>query len=132
MLSTDLANEWADAYRKAWETADPEAAAALFTDDATYRSEIFEEPHRDRSGVFEYWTGVTSAQSEVTVRMGRPFVDGQRVAVEFWTNMVVEGSPVTLAGCLLLTLDDSGLCSDLREYWHFTDGDHRPPEGWGT
>lgn len=132
MLSKDLVNEWTDAYRKAWETADSEAAAALFTDDATYRSDIYEDPHRRRSGVVEYWTGVTSAQSEITVRMGRPFVDGSRVAVEFWTNMVVEDSPVTLAGCLLLTFDDSGLCSDLREYWHFTDGDHRPPEDWGT
>jgi hypothetical protein len=35
------------------------------------------------------------------VRMGRPFVDGNRVAVEWWTMMVDEGESVTLPGCLL-------------------------------
>lgn len=132
MITTDRVREWAEAYRVAWETADPEAASALFTEDASYRDAIYEEPHHGRSGVADYWAGVTASQSDIAVRMGEPFVDGSRVAVEFWTNMTVEGAPVTLAGCLLLRFDDSGLCSDLREYWAFTDGDHQPPGGWGT
>ena len=122
---------WAEAYRVAWENADGDAVAALFTEDTSYRSLIYEEPHRGRSGVTDYWTGVTGEQSDVTVLMGAPFVDGSRAWVEFWTTMRVGGAPVTLAGCLLLDFDDEGSCSDLREYWNFTDGTHRPPEGWG-
>ena len=38
--------------------------------------------------------------------MGHPFVDGSRVAVEFWTNMKVDGDEVTLPGCLLLEFAD--------------------------
>jgi hypothetical protein len=64
--------------------------------------------------------------------MGRPFVDGSRVAVEFWTTMRVEGEEVTLPGCLLLDFDDHGLCSHLREYWHYQPGLSEPPTGWGT
>lgn len=131
MGDRDRVTEWAEAYRKAWENSDAEAAASLFTEAASYRSLIYEEPHRERSGVTEYWVGVTSTQTEISVRMGRPFVDGLRAAVEFWTTMKVEDAPVTLAGCLLLTFDETGLCSDLREYWNFTDGIHQPPEGWG-
>jgi hypothetical protein len=40
--------------------------------------------------------------------MGRPFVDGSRVAVEWWTTMVDDGDEVTLPGCLLLTFEADG------------------------
>lgn len=127
-LSVD---EWVEGYCKAWIDRDPDAAAALFTEDSAYRANIFEEPHRGRSGVADYWSAVTDAQSDVEVRMGTPFVDGERVTVEFWTNMLVDGAEVTLPGCLLLRFDEDGLCSDLREYWHFEPGRHLPPDDWG-
>jgi len=63
--------------------------------------------------------------------MGRPFVDGERVAVEFWTNMKVNDDEVTVPGCLLLDFDGNGLCSRLREYWHFAPGAAEPPPEWG-
>ncbi|HSJ35134.1 MAG TPA: nuclear transport factor 2 family protein [Acidimicrobiia bacterium] len=124
--------EWIDAYRQAWEDRDPEAAASLFTEDAWYRSNIYEDPHEGREGVTAYWAGVTSAQIDVSVQMGQPLVEGDRVAVEFWTNMAVEGDPVTLAGCLLLEFASDGRCRRLREYWNFEQGTHSPPPGWGT
>lgn len=122
---------WVESYRRAWENRDPEAAARLFSPDATYRSNIVEEAHRGREGVHVYWESVTEAQSDVTVRMGRPFVDGRRVTVEFWTNMKVSGEEVTLPGCLLLDFDHDWLCTRLREYWHFVPGRHDPPPEWG-
>lgn len=124
-------DEWIEQYRLAWESRDPRGAAALFAPDATYRSNIFEEPHEGREGVAEYWQRVTASQSEVRVRMGRPFVDGTRVAVEFWTNMRVDGEAVTLPGCLLLDFVDNWTCHRLREYWHYNPGAHEPPDGWG-
>ncbi|HEX7099301.1 MAG TPA: nuclear transport factor 2 family protein [Acidimicrobiia bacterium] len=124
-------DEWLEAYRRAWEERDPEAAAALFTEDAEYLDNIYGEPHRGKDGVRDYWAGVTASQGDVSVRMGKPFGDGRRVAAEFWTNMSVEGAPVTLAGCLLLEFDESGLCRRLREYWQFTENTVEPPPVWG-
>lgn len=124
-------DQWIEGYRIAWETRDPEAAAALFTADSTYRSNIFEAPARGQDGVRQYWAGVTAAQSEVQVRMGSPFVDGKRVTVEFWTNMKVDGEDATLPGCLLLDFDDNWVCWRLREYWHFAPGRAEPPSEWG-
>jgi nuclear transport factor 2 (NTF2) superfamily protein len=124
-------DEWIAGYRSAWEERDPAAAASLFSSDSTYRSNIFEEPYRGQDGVRQYWATVTASQSEVQVRMGRPFVDGDRVGVEFWTNMRVAGDPVTLPGCLLLDFDEAGLCRRLREYWHFMPGRFDPPPEWG-
>lgn len=131
-MNGESVERWAEAYRVAWESADSEAAAALFSETGTYRDNIYEEPHEGRAGVAGYWAGVTAAQSNVTVQMGEPFVDGERAVVEFWTTMDIDGSPVTLAGSLLLDFDQDGLCRSLREYWNFTDGHHDPPAGWGT
>ncbi len=122
---------WVESYRRAWETADAVAAADLFRDDATYRSNIFEDPHVGREGIESYWTGVTSTQAEVKVKMGRPIIQGQRVAVEFWTTMENEGAPITLPGCLLLVFDDEGKCLTLHEYYTFAEGRLTPPPEWG-
>ena len=64
--------------------------------------------------------------------MGRPFVDGDRVTVEFWTNMRVDGDEFTLPGCLLLDFDPDGRCRRLREYWHYQPGRFDPPEEFGA
>lgn len=132
MPSKEDVRDWSEAYRVAWETADSAAAASLFSENGTYRSNIYEEPHRGRAGVEAYWISVTSVQSEVTVRMGEPVVEDNRADVEFWTTMAIEGNPVTLAGCLLLTFDEEGLCVALREYWNLSDGTHLAPAGWGS
>lgn len=125
------AEEWAEAYRSAWERADAAAAGALFAEDSRYRSNIFEEPHVGRAGVEEYWRTVTASQSDVSVSMGSPLIDGDRVIVEFWTKMLVGGEELTLPGCLLLRFDAAGLCVDLREYWQTLPELRDPFQGWG-
>ncbi len=125
-------DEWVERYRQAWIDADARAVTKLFTPDGSYRDNIFEEPHVGTESIEAYWIGVTAPQSHAAVAMGKPFVDGSRVTVEFWTNMLVDGDPVTLPGCLLLQFDDDGLCTSLREYWIFQPGTFQPPEGWGT
>lgn len=124
-------NTWVETYRQAWEKSDAELAASIFTEDATYRSNVFEEPHAGREGVIAYWSSVTSTQSDIEVRMGRPIVDGNRVSVEFWTKMNNEGADITLPGCLLLDFADDGRCRRLHEYYEFAPGRLDPPEEWG-
>jgi predicted SnoaL-like aldol condensation-catalyzing enzyme len=126
----DIAS-WVETYRQAWEESDAEKAAGIFTEDATYRSNIFEEPHVGHDGITAYWTGVTSTQSEIAVRMGRPIVDGNRVSVEFWTTMKNDGADVTLPGCLLLEFAADGRCRRLHEYYEFSPGRLSPPGEWG-
>jgi uncharacterized protein (TIGR02246 family) len=125
--------DWAERYARAWEQADDEAVGALFTDDATYRSDPFREPHRGRDAIRAYWRGVTSSQSNVAVDVGRIVVDGRRGVVEWWTQMDSDGTPVTLPGALILDFDDSGRCRALREYFNLEVGTRMPPpDGWGT
>ena len=125
--------EWAERYARAWEAADAEAAAALFTEDATYRADPFGDPYQGREGVRRYWREVTATQANVEVAIGRTMAVGSRAVVEWWTQMDADGTPVTLPGALLLDLDEHGLCRALREYWNLRLGARvPPPDGWGT
>jgi hypothetical protein len=130
-MSIDV-ESWLEGYRRAWEEKDSDAAAGLFTEDATYRSNIFEEPYRGQRGVFDYWSTVTSTQSSARVAMGRPYVDGNRVAVEWWTTMSSDGADITLPGCLLLEFAEDGRCRRLHEYWQIAEGTLAPPPEWGS
>ena len=125
--------EWAARYARAWEQANDEAVGALFTEDATYRSDPFREPYRGREAIRAYWREVTSTQANVEVAIGRTAVSGRQALVEWWTQMDSDGAPVTLPGALLLDLDENGICRALREYWNLEVGRRvRPPEGWGS
>ena len=124
--------EWLGAYRDAWLQRDADAAAALFTDDATYAEQPYQEAFAGPAGVRDYWARVTATQSNIEMRYGTPISVGNRTAVEWWTTLVNDGVPITLAGAFILTFDGSGLCRSLREYWHFIEGMNEPKPGWGT
>jgi hypothetical protein len=71
-------HEWAERYARAWENADDEEAGALFTADATYRSDPFREPYRGRDQIRRYWREVTATQGNVEVVIGRTMAVGSR------------------------------------------------------
>ena len=105
-------DEWLAAYRTAWIERDPDAAAALFTDDATYQEQPYDEAFAGSQGVRDYWERVTAAQADVEVSYGTPVNTGNHTAVEWWVTLTNNGAPITLAGEFMLTFDESGLCRD--------------------
>jgi hypothetical protein len=123
--------QWLDAYRKAWIERDADAAAALFTEDATYAEQPYQDAFVGREGVRDYWARVTATQSAIAMKYGTPITVGDRTAVEWWTTLENGGVPITLAGAFILTFDASGLCRALREYWAFVEGTKAPKTGWG-
>jgi steroid delta-isomerase-like uncharacterized protein len=127
----DLAT-WIDAYARAWREGDAEAAAALFTETAMYRSAPFRPPHVGREEIVRYWREEPARHERVELCFGTPVVQGRRVAVEWWASMVQDGETVTGPGCLVLRFDRDGRCEELREYWHEQPGRHEPPSGWGS
>lgn len=46
---------WLSAYRRAWETDDPDDVAALFTEDATYSPWPFSKPWEGRDAIVAKW-----------------------------------------------------------------------------
>ncbi len=90
---------WIETYGRAWQTGDHDLMASLFTENADYRSSPFREPFRGRDEIRAYARRNAGTQRGKHVQMGHPFVDGSRVAVEWWTTMIDEGETVTLPGC---------------------------------
>ena len=124
--------DWLEGYQRAWEEADADGVARLFTKGVSYRAHIFRPPYRGREAIRDYWRTATSTQKDVTVRLGAPLIDSTRVAVEWWTRMHdADDGDVTLPGILLLRFSEGGLCSELREYWHLESRHRAPPQGWG-
>jgi hypothetical protein len=54
-LTHEAVQAWLDAYERAWETYDPEAIAALWTDDAEYRWHPADEPTVGRDAIVRDW-----------------------------------------------------------------------------
>ena len=99
-MTIDDLSSWLDAYGRAWEGRDPDAAASLFTEEATYQWGPFEEPLRGREAIRERWASAVDAQADVSFAVP---VAQQRVRLE---------------GIFQVALDDDGSCSEFREWWN--------------
>ena len=111
---------WLASYGAAWEMRDADAAARIFTADATYREMPFEAPKAGRAGIREYWAGVTADQRDVQFDSNVIAVNGN-TGVAHWSakfKLASSGATVELDGVFVLEFDASGLCSGLREWWH--------------
>ena len=111
---------WLARYEEAWVLRDPARAAALFTENAAYHEMPFDAPKAGRGGIRDYWATVTADQRDVAFTSSVVAVSGQ-VGVARWSAKLQSASSgvhIELDGVFVLTFDDGGLCSELREWWH--------------
>ena len=111
---------WLARYEEAWEQRDPARAAALFTENAPYHEMPFDAPKAGRSGIRDYWATVTADQRDVDFTSSVVAVNGQ-TGVARWSAKLKSASSgvrVELDGVFILTFDESGLCTELHEWWH--------------
>jgi ketosteroid isomerase-like protein len=127
------ARRWIHAWLQAWPAKDPEPLAAVYADDAVFRSHPFRELHRGREGVLEYARWAFADQERFdNCWFGQPAAAGDRAAVEYWAVLVENGAEVTIAGVALLCFDPDGRVRVQRDYWSLKTGGREPPEGWGS
>jgi hypothetical protein len=111
---------WLARYKEAWVERDPARAAALFTQDAAYHEMPFDAPKAGRSGIRDYWATVTADQRDIDFTSSVVAVSGS-TGIARWAarlKSASSGMRIELDGIFLLTFDDAGLCSELREWWH--------------
>src|SRR5688572_7905947 len=119
-LSPAAVEAWLARYKEAWEQHDSALAASLFTANAAYHEMPFDAPKAGRAGIRDYWATVTADQRDVEFKSQVVAVNGA-TAVARWSaslKAASSGVRVELDGVFVLTFEGSGLCSELREWWH--------------
>lgn len=110
---------WLDRYKAAWESRDPSAAGALFTENATYHEMPYDAPIEGRAGVEAYWTRVTEAQSEIVFTYNIIAVSGDTGVTHWNARFNAGGAAIELDGAMAIAFsEDFTTASSLREWWH--------------
>jgi ketosteroid isomerase-like protein len=124
----EAASRWVDVWSRAWPTADVEAIAALYADDAMFYSHPFRKPQAP--GEYTRWAFETQAEAEC--RFGEPVVSDDRAAIEWWGVITsTDGSVETVAGTSLLRFGADGRVVEQRDAWAGEPGRHELPQ-WAT
>lgn len=119
-MTLEALSAWLESYGRAWKTRDAEAAAELYTEDATYQVTPFVEPMRGRAAILEYWTNVARIEKEVQFACEILAVTPEYSVARWWASFVIasQGLKTKLDGIFVIYLNDQGKCTQLREWWH--------------
>lgn len=129
MNIADAAQHWARTWEQAWPSRDSKRIAQLYAPEATYRS----HPHRDPEpgGAIAYTTKTFAEEDAIECRFGRPIIDGDRAAVEWWASWQEAHRELTLSGITVLRFEHQGQVVDHVDYWVESAGRRVPFAGWG-
>ncbi|MGX5185201.1 nuclear transport factor 2 family protein [Streptomyces avermitilis] len=127
--TAEAARRFVAVWERAWAAHDVEAIVGLYAEECVHRSMPFREPHRGRAALAEYIRWSFAAERTQDVRFSEPVVGDDGLAVaEFRVLAEEDGTPSTLAGCVFVRFDASGLAVETRDYWHTVTG-HKEPTG---
>jgi len=130
-LDRDKFVAYVENYGRMWESWDVERFVALHSENVVYVAHP-EETVVGRDALRRYVQKEQNEQGKVSVRMGRPVIDEDRVAAEYWVKARKGDDEASIAGCFVAQLDEtSGLCTRFREYWFDLDGRIDAFDGWG-
>lgn len=113
-------HRWLVSYGRAWMGRDPEAAAALYAENATYQVTPFDEPLRGRVAIYEYWEGIAKTQEKIQFDFEVLALTAEQGIARWWASFVRVplGFETKVDGIFLIALDSDGRCQSLREWWH--------------
>jgi SnoaL-like domain len=130
-LDREKAVAFVEGYGRMWQNWDFPGFVELFSDDVVYVEHPTDETVVGREGMLDYIRREQAAEGVASVRMGKPIIDGNRVAGEFWTTMTNGDERGTLIGCFIAQLNAAGRCIHFRQYWFDISGHAEAYSGWG-
>jgi ketosteroid isomerase-like protein len=129
----DAARAWVAGYSAAWKAQDADSVAALYAEDAVYRSHPFREPLTGRKGVLDYTRWAFGSEQDVDFWFGEPIAEGDRAVVEYWALILQRGGAIsTLAGSVVLRFTEGRRVREHRDSWALEDGRRPPYDGWSA
>lgn len=107
-------------YRRAWEHQDANLILSIFTEDATYHENPFNQPLAGHAAIRAYWQrAVMQNQKDIRFRWRAVHSQGYQHTIEWQAEFTQLAPPqrVELRGMMFLTFQGNRI-SSLREYWH--------------
>lgn len=124
MVDRDAVTTWVNGYERAWRTTGTEALRALFTDDATYAMDPYEETARGLDAIGELWEREREGPDEdFTMEYRIVAVDGDTAVVQLEVHYGRSGNE--FRDLWLIRFAADGRCAAFEE-WAF-----RPGKGHG-
>lgn len=112
---------WLDNYVSAWKSYDPQQIADLFTEDARYFYDPFNQPVEGREAIVKAWLDQPDEPGTYDAHYEPVLIEDNR-AMAVGRTVYYEKDGRTLTGewsnVFLLTFDDEGRCSMYQE-WYF-------------
>jgi ketosteroid isomerase-like protein len=112
--------KWLQDYVSAWKSYDPQAIGALFSEDAAYRYNPYDEPMRGRSTIVANWLENRDAPNSFAAEYRPIAVDGNTAVAQGRTVYYeADGKTVTrqFDNIFVLRFDDEGRCADFCEWF---------------
>ena len=115
-MTPEALQRWLDAYIEAWRSYDASAIGDLFTEDATYRYNPWDEPIQGRDAIVAEWLSARDEPGSWNA-VYRPFVVAGSSAVAVGETSYADGK--SYFNSWQLTFDQDARCSDFVE-WYMT------------
>jgi len=112
---------WMDAYGVAFEQQDAEAAAALFTPEATYQWGPFGETLRGPGEIRAKWEEASDPPATPVPFDYEVIAVTETIGVARWLathSYPSDGKRFRYDGIFEVALDGDGLCTSFREWWN--------------
>ena len=113
-------SEWLDAYGRAWEERDADAAAQLFTEDALYRWGPFGRRLRGRVMIREAWADAVEGWENIAFGYEVLTATARGGIARWWCSGDIPSRRVRSRdeGIFRLAFDESGLCTSFEEWFN--------------
>ena len=100
---------------------DPEAIAALFSDDAVQADPASNPPNVGRAAIATFFENSIAASDSWTFTAKAVHTCASHVAIDFEIRVLTAGSTMVIDGIEVFTADDDGLFSSVNAYWDEAD-----------
>ncbi len=110
---------WLDGYSRAWERNDPAEIGGLFSEDAVYHYDPFDEPVRGREAIVASWLEDPDPPGTYEGRYRPVLVSGDRAVANGSSRYFhADGSlDKEYDNVFLLRFDAAGRCAEYREWY---------------
>lgn len=111
---------WLVAYGRASIENDPQASAALFSEEAQYYENPFAVPMVGRPAIHQYWQQGARDLKDKTAEFQILAIDGNQGLARWQSTFVhvASGDHVALDCLFLVEFDEQHKCRVFREWWH--------------